>query len=217
MYKKIMLFIALCSSLALYTKQNHILLTSPVIEFLDGKPWGIDGEAIGYMRQVGLNIIKMQYGTFKASDNAYVGMFDFEGNLYSIKQLIALNREFLRTMPSGKTHEKLMPCLAFVVEYFIETIQPFMGQARGAKSQVTVLIGEWAEKHNRKDSDLLRWAETTEDEEFNLFKKNIQSFEALDNFCTDLVCFLGDLIRSCPRANKQFEVLKEKFFAQQQR
>lgn len=196
-------------------------MTSPVIEFLDGKSWGVNGEAVGYMRQVGLNIIKMQYGTPQKDSKVRIGLFEYDGKQYTLKELIAIAREYAEKAASYSIQEyekiraKLKTALSAAIEYFINTIEPFMGQANGAKKQVVILIEEWAEKRNRQNSELLHWAETEEGKEFDVFKKNAKNFEALDDFCTDLVCFLGDLMRSCPKANKQFEKLKDEFLAQQ--
>lgn len=217
---KALFIFTIVSCTTIIAKQEPIVLTSSIIEFIDGKSWGINGEAIGYMRQVGLNVLKMQFGE---GQKDRVGIFLFDGKKYSIKDLVAYEKKLQQQASSlspeeyKRLIEKFNKCLEQVKEYFIKQVKPFMDQAQGAKAQVVILIGEWAEKRNRLDSHLLQWSQASEENEFTLFRDDITSFFLLDQFCSDLICYLSDLMRSCPKANAQFEQLKEQFLAQQHR
>jgi hypothetical protein len=70
-----------------------------------------------------------------------------------------------------------------------------------------ILIGESCEKHNRSNSLLLDWARIEGDDETESFNKQVTNFTIFHEFCTDLVNFLEDLIRSCPKAQQQFKKL----------
>lgn len=218
--KNLFFIFTIISCATIIAKQEPIILTSPIIEFIDGKSWGINGEAVGYMRQVGLNVIKMQFGE---GQKDRVGIFVFDGKKYSIKDLVVYEKKLqqqsssLSSQEHKRLTEKLNTWLEQVKDYFIKQVKPFMDQAQGAKAQVVILIGEWAEKRNRLDSHLLRWSQASEENEFTLFRNDINSFALLDQFCSDLICYLSDLMRSCPKANAQFEQLKEQFLAQQHR
>lgn len=209
----------LCSTMS--AKQEPITLTSPIIEFIDGKSWGINGQAIGYMRQVGLNILKMQFGEVQKDSTIRIGLFEFEGKKYSIRELMIYEKQLIEKASSYQPTEyeqlkrKLQACLNHAKEVFIQQVKPFMDQAQGTKEQVVIIMQEWAQRRNRPDSYLLHWSKVTEENEFILFHNDIVSFFFLDQFCSDLVCYLSDLMRSCPKANVQFEQLKEQFLAQQ--
>ena len=93
---------------------------------------------------------------------------------------------------------------------FNKIVTPFLGQARGAKEPMFLLISESCTKRNHPKSLLLDWAHSSGDE-MESFDRSVTSFALLDGFCGDLVNFLGDLVHSCPKAKAQFEQLKEDY------
>ena len=97
---------------------------------------------------------------------------------------------------------------------FNRIVTPFLGQARGAKEPMFLLISESCTKRNRPKSLLLDWAHSSGDEMVS-FDKSVTNFALFESFCGDLVDFLGDLVHSCPKARAQFEQLKEEYIRKQ--
>ena len=66
------------------------------------------------------------------------------------------------------------------------------------------LVEESCRKRDKMDSFLLNWAEQKVGQEEEGFDRYITDATKLDSFCVDLLNFLGDLVRSCPKAQKLF-------------
>ena len=109
-----------------------------------------------------------------------------------------------------KEREALHKLLPSVINDFLDLTKPFLADARGAKGQMIVLIGEWAQKAHRKDSHLLEWANVKEGKESNAISTKLTTFFLFDQFVEDLIYFLETLLRSCPKACAQFKEMMEK-------
>lgn len=92
---------------------------------------------------------------------------------------------------------------------------PFLAHARGAKEPMFMLISESCTKRNRVNSLLFNWTKSNEDEMVG-FDKAVTSFALFDEFCSDLITFLGDLVQNCPKARAQFEQLKQEYMRKNQ-
>lgn len=229
MKKLHILFFALC---LLQITQNsfsdqHILLRSPIIEFIDGKSIGINESVINLMLQVRGQIKKILFGK-KLANGHFEGPFNFEGHMCSVRMLSTLEAKYEHEYQQKKvefandkkkldeahqSHKELKQKLNALFETakkeFKSKVTPFAKNARGAKEQMIMLISESCTKRSRPDSLLLRWADTDEHTEMKFFDEQVMSFKELDQFCIDLANFLGDLMHSCPKAMAQYEKAKK--------
>lgn len=217
-----------CNLISAETPQK-VVLTSRILEIIDGLSIGIDGEIIGVILQVRKKIFEMMEGKRK-EDGSYQSLYEFEGEFYSIhsfekleaeletKQKIvedemksAENKDELDMELKATLHqkEKLMKELEVVKKDFEDAIGPFLSNARNVKEPLVMLITESCTKHNRLDSVLLDWAKIEGEDESDSFNKGVNNFAIFSQFCKDLANFLEDLVRSCPKAQQQFRKLKE--------
>ena len=213
-------------------EKQDIILTSPIVDFIDGNSLGITGHKIKLMLQVHREIKKIQLGD-RDKDGHFHGHYLFDGTSYSVRQLMALESKY-ETMYEQKmadiVHDnhyqqnlkeveiwhtliksKFHVTLVHAKKDFEEKVASFAKDSHGAKGQMLMLIDESCKKRGRTDSLLVTWADTKEGAEMQFFNEQIISFKGLDQFCTDLTNFLGDLMRSCPRAMAQFKKLKKEW------
>lgn len=218
------------------TADQHILLRSPIVEFVDGKSIGIDATVIRLMLQVRGEIKKILFGK-RASNGHFEGLFNYEGHMCSVRQLSTLETkyeldfkqkeaEYVKNLPhdtikleelrSGytKLKHKMSAVFELAKKEFKGKITPFAKNARGAKHQMLMLIEESCIKRNRNTCLLLKWADVDEQNEMHFFDEKVLSFKDLDQFCIDLANFLGDLMHSCPKAMSQYEQAKKVWDAQ---
>src|SRR3989304_2699292 len=169
--KKLIIPLALLIITPSYAAEEKIL-TADLIEFSNGKPWGINDEVIGIMLQVRINFKKAQIGESLRGESTE-GIFPFRDQMYNIRALARLERNIERE--------------------FERLTSPFINGVRNTKEHMSVLFKEWSEKRNRPDSIILDWA-SSEETETSIFNTKITSFKDLDTFSTDLIRFLEDLI-----------------------
>lgn len=207
------------------TTRSGIILTSPLIPILDGL--FINATQIKMMLAVHKKLKDIIYGE-KNTAGVLEGRYTFENQKHSVKSLVLIeiqreadyntNRAALLTDPVknqnaiqtldleyGKSRQELHACLLTIKKEFEEKVAPFEKNARGAKDQMLYLMTESCQKHNRPDSGLLKWADTQEGNEMAYMRNHINTLQAFDQFCADLLNFLEDLMRSCPKAWKQFK------------
>jgi len=213
-------------------KNQHLLLRSPIIEFIDGKTIGINDSVINLILQVRGHIKKILFGK-KLDNGHFEGHFNFDGHLCSVRMLKTLEAKHVQEFHEKEIqyandaqtlaeirakYKQFMHKLHMLFEQakheFKSNITPFAKNARGAKAQMLALIEESCTKRQRPDSLLLKWADTDEHTEMKFFDEKVTSFEALDQFCIDLANFLGDLMNSCPKAMAQYEKTKKKWDAE---
>jgi hypothetical protein len=139
----------------------------------------------------------------KTKNGSHIGIYTFENNHYTVQELASLEQEVKRTN-NDTLGNKLNILLEQVKKEFIIKVDPFMESARGTKHQMLILIEESTHKRNKKNNFLLKWADAPEGNEETIFLKEVQSFGALEAFAQDLLDFLGDLVRSCPKGRAQF-------------
>lgn len=188
-----------------------IILESSIIKLVDGLAIGIDGKKIAMMFRVRKEVKRLQWGVAARKDEELVGIFEIGGNWYTIHQLAQLEDAFQETHSADleRAFEKAQ-------KEFVTKVMPYMGTARGAKRQLLMLIEESCKKRKRMDSILLRWGAAKEEEEERQFYSDITDFKIFDIFCTDLMHFMEDVIRSCPKAMAQFKQMLEQAQKQQQ-
>lgn len=106
--------------------------------------------------------------------------------------------------------QALLSCLPAVKHDVIMVFKPFAQYVMKTKMFMRKLIEEFCQKRGRMDSFLLEWIHIQDDQEMiAVFEKSMNTFIALDAFCTDLAQFLKDVIDSCPKGWQQFLVLSQ--------
>lgn len=201
--------------------QNAITLCPDIIDIIDGKSFGIHGELVGAVYKIARDVQAMHLG--KRTPQGRVGIYSFEGQMHTVKSLAVIEKETNEILKdrtnagyaqAEKRKADLNALLKVMKQEFNKIVTPFMAQARGAKEPMFLLISESCNKRNHPQSLLLNWAHSKEDEMVS-FDRSVTSFALFEDFCTDLVDFLGDLLRSCPKARAQFEQLKKDYMNKQ--
>lgn len=210
---------------------SGIVLTSNIISLIDGVPWAVNANTIKLMLHVRREIRKIQFGDLKP-DGDFEGHYLFNGQKLSLRQLALiessyetdyykkddeLHRSKTRCpqdftsleLQYAQAKQELRTCLEQAKNEFELKMAPFEKNIRGTKSQIVVLIEESCRKRKSPDSILLQWADIEEGKEIEVVRKQIVTFKAFDQFCTDLVNFLEDIMHSCPKAWTQFKKLME--------
>lgn len=209
--KFILIFGLATTSMIKAEPTKFINLNPDIITIIDGKSIGIYGELVGAVYKIARDIQAMQIG--KLTTQGRVGMYLFQNKQHAIHSLATLEKQCVINNDTLSL-EALQKLLIKVRQDFYAVVSPFLGQAQGAKQPMYLLISESCTNRGRPNSLLLDWAKSSEDESVAL-NKSITTFELFDDFCTDLVNFLGDLLHSCPKARAQFEQLKEEYIRRQ--
>lgn len=174
-----------------------LFLESDVIKFIDGLTGlGIDGQIFGMMMKLRLELNSMRFG-IKQTNGIYLGYFDYPLDKKTVQDFIALEKE----------GNNLAPYLAQAKQIFNEKTHSFLQIAHGAKQNIVVLISEWSARAHRPQTILLDWANMPEGYEQQALEKRVHNFKEMDQFLADLIYFLESLMRSCPKAYKQFKDL----------
>ena len=196
-----------------------ITLEAEILAFVDGFPLGIDANKVGSIMRLRLELNKRRFGKTSAG---IIGFYTFEGKKYTLQELAELEDQLMRS--NSATDQKRLEALhAYLEEMkseFIELVKPLLLDARGAKSQMVILISEWSQKAHRHGSLLLEWATTKEGDEAvlsNPVYRRILTLKTFDQFCHDLTYFLETLLRNCPKACAQFKAMMEQKQQQQQK
>lgn len=205
MYKKIIVACA-CLLAAGESSAEQIVLGNG-IGLVDGI--FITGELVGAVFKIARDIQSMQLG--RRVQQGRVGMYQFEGAQHCIRTLAQIEKTCTK---NSQRILQLNQLLATMKQDFNNIVSPFLELARGAKGPMTLVISDWCDKRNCPKSLLLNWS-SSDDDEMVAFDKSVTSFVLFDDFCTDLVTFLGDLINSCPKARAQFEQLKKDYLNKQ--
>lgn len=206
--------------------RGGIVLTSPLLGLIDGLSFGINANHIKMMLMVHRELKKIMFGEADKT-GALIGRYTFNGSQHSIRSLVLLetlkeeeyrnshaalsldaaNKQKIADLESGykKFKKELEASLLTIKKDFEQKVAPFEKNARGAKEQMLVLIAESCQKHGHPDSYLLKWADTQEGNEMVYVRDHLHSFKEFDQFCSDLLNFLEDLMRSCPKAWNQFK------------
>ncbi len=130
----------------------------------------------------------------------------FQGEPSSPKALAQREEEHLNgTNPyDEKTQHDIATVLNACKEQFVDMTADFLEIAQMMKGFLVELIEEFCEKEGRQDSLLLKWMDL-ENDEVEMFRQNVLTFEALNQFCADLSHFQHDLMRNCPKASAAWE------------
>jgi len=219
-------------------KDNHIVLTSPIIDLIDGKSFAIDGEVFGLIIQVRREVRKRLYG-IRSKNGKFTGIYEFNGEMLSVAELtlletqidshyntqrntLAQSRETTSEQEWNYQVEKLeqeyaqrkselFELLNFVKEDFLSVTTQYCDGIRGFKGQILMLIEDSCHQRGKESCFLLKWGDERDGNEGELMRKEILSFKEFETFCIDLSNYLEDMARSCPKGKKQFlDMIKKK-------
>lgn len=170
---------------------SPVTLKAESLALLDGIPGLIDEHKIHDIIYIGRAITQLQAGSSNKK-----GRFAFNGKQYTLHQLVELEKQ---------NKSQLKPMIPVVVADFEKITTPFLAKAQGTKHFMIKLIAEWCSKAGRSTSGLLEWAHLNSGTEKEVFHRSIKSLNDLDVFCDDLLHFLKDLVRSCPKARDRYD------------
>ncbi len=211
--KKILYTIVLCSLGSFVSSApNETPLTDPILKIIDGKAGIFDStkvkSTLWLMREIrsihGRKTADgIVYSTIKINSK---GLPDpksgtsqqlmFRGEKQTIKSLIALETQASSfSTPEKREFDELFHELK---DYFDKVNKILMADARGAHQFMIKLIREYCRKNNRMSSLLLKWDDKGGENE--MYEHDIVNFRVFYEFSTDLLNFLGALIKSCPKA-----------------
>lgn len=198
LYKKIAAFL-FCGFTIILANDVEEILNSPILHLIDGITGLMDEHTICKTLHLGRELSKLQLGNVDSVTKKRVAQYSYNGKLYTLKELVKLEKEWLAANSDGKS--PFDEILQKIKGDFEAATNPFMKEARGTRQHMIRLIEDWSKLRKRTDSQLLKWSEGTENESF---RRDVNTLEKLDVFCTDLTSFLKDLVRCCPKACEKF-------------
>ena len=133
--------------------------------------------------------------------------YNYNNQKYSIKDIAKIEATVYKNpTPSAQTTEQkneLRNVLIHAQADFLEIVEKFLINIKNTRSLMVALIEESCSIRKNPDCYLLRWSHFKGDEnEKEVFRRDIASSKELIIFCKDLVNFLSDLAHSCPNALK---------------
>ncbi len=186
-----------------------------LLSLADGRIIGADKiRKINYIIQV---LVNLQYGNIDSATKKRTGIFKHSNKekkeeFYDcVKKSLKLEKEYKanykhlkesKNPQDNAAYEKNMEPINHeldrVKKIYNEITADYLGEAKGTKDIMLVLITIWAGLVGAPSTPLKRWAQTTNEQES--FNKYVNSFEDMDIFFTDLLDFLVALKNSCPLA-----------------
>ncbi len=188
--------------------RKAITLSDPVLHDLDGLSIGINRTRIERMLWFNTEVRHIHDGMIKvnshgAPDPAATSTpseLIFRGKKHTLPELIDFEGHPEKLTKKDK--EDLAHIFNQIKEYFEKVNHIMLLDAHGTESFMKVLIQEYCKKAERNDSLLLHWHSGAEIE---MYQKTILSLKIFYQFSNDLMDFLKALMRSCPKALKQYK------------
>ena len=131
--------------------------------------------------------------------------YQYNDKNYSIKDIAKIEAAvYKNTAPSQiATDQKnaLRIILIHAQADFLEIVEKFIVNIKNTRSLMVALIEESCALRKNPDCYLLKWAHlNTNENEKEIFRRDITNSKELFIFCRDLIHFLEDLAHSCPNA-----------------
>ena len=131
--------------------------------------------------------------------------YSHNNQLYSIKDLAKIETAVYKNTSQNPQIATLKKDLQITLNYvhadFLEIVEKFIINLKNTKALMIALITEDCEIRGNHDCYLMRWCQLNgNDNEKDIFRRDIVSMKELTVFCKDLVNFLGDFAHSCPKA-----------------
>src|SRR3990167_2625856 len=208
---KINIFLAIIifSTQLFINANSYYKLDHPVIQMLDGIKEAMDGAAIWDIERVRWHMRRMHVGKLDKATKKFTGIFDLNGQKYSILELAKIEAE---AEQSGNQEllQKLNVIHNSAVKEFIVFTAEFLEKSKDTKHLIIKLMEESCKQRSRLNSPILSWAETNGDEE-TVFRQVNKNLQAISLFFVHLSDFFLDLVNSCPKGYAQFKkFLKDK-------
>jgi len=186
----------------------HVRLDSPLLDFIDGKSYGINGKVYGLILQVRKNVREMLLGK-KNEDKKLVGLYTFEGKTETIASLAKKEQSIYNSGDPAKI-EALKKLLGEIKEDFLEITKGYVENIKPFKTQIYGLLQESCKAHNKPNSFLLRWGEELDGEAGRALREEVLTFKQFEQFCIDLADYLEDMAYSAVKAKALFiELIKQ--------
>ena len=209
MNKKILILTASILIAQGAAQADHILLKSPLLDFIDGKSYALNGKVYGLILQVRKKVREMTYGK-KNKDEQLVGLYNFDNCAHTITSLSEIEQNIYESGDEQKIIE-LQNLLAKIKEDFLEVTKGYVENIRPFKNQILGLLEKSCQAHNKPNSFLLKWGEELDGDEGKLLREEILSFKEFKQFCLDLTTYLEDMAYSCTKARALFlELIRQK-------
>lgn len=201
MQKRGIVFLALFFS-SIITAEPQPPLSHTLLAMMDGNEVGI--EQIHALIHVIKEILKRQVGVRSAHSTERVGPYALRGTLHSITSLVTVEHAAIKEKDVA-TLDELQGMLDEVKKDFMVFMRPFLIEIYEMPRHVThSLMREWADLHNRHDSLIFEWSRYKRLGDEEVFHHKVQTFNELNQFCSDLRSFLDDLIKSLPKSYQQY-------------
>jgi len=123
----------------------------------------------------------------------------FKGKHHTLKQFVEL--EAKSGQLSEEERREVQQAFSTLKNYFDKVNHVMAPKAAGTHAFTYPLAEEYCRKRERPDSLLLNW---NKGDEIELFRRSVNSFKIYSVFSNDLMNFLKDLIKSCPKAYSDF-------------
>jgi len=210
-------------------KFTHIQLNPSIIGLLDGKSYAISGEMIGAMYKIIRDIQELLLG-MRMKSGERQGKYIYKNIRHCVRSLVPIEIEMKEKLATLKNKnnpllsdeikilendlaelKKLQACMN---ADFKKIADPFVGDAKSSKDLFVILIEEECEKRNKPQSRLLGWTQMDMDE-LDTLDRDINTIVLFNDFCTDLITFMSDIIYNCKKGRAQFEKLVEKYVQSQ--
>lgn len=130
-------------------------------------------------------------------------VYQFGNQHCSINDLQMIEATLLKENKSlSPAQKELMSIIMLQVQAdLLSTVEHFLVDAKEHKNLMTELITESCTLRKNTNSYLLYWSKlNTNESEKVVFKRDINTFNALTKFCNELIDFLSDFASSCPHA-----------------
>ncbi len=213
-YKKLPLLILLSLPFLIITTNTHtnaiqqktvenlvpqqVSFAGTILVKVDGILGILDAESINDCFSTCQKIMHLINGIKDANGN-YVGIFEYEGKRYTLKDIVVLELNLIKTNVSKDHPEyiKYLTMLSLIKEIFQKEAGPLLEKTKkpAVREMNKSFINIWITNANRSNSILKDFG--TIDELAALERANAKEFFL---FLNDLKCFLKDLMRNAPRA-----------------
>ena len=134
-------------------------------------------------------------------------LYDYNNQKYSINDIAKIEAAVYKNPTQSQQvidqKNELRNILIYAQADFLEEVERFIINVKNTRSLMVALIEESCALRKNPDCYLLRWSHFKGDEnEKDVFRRDITTTKELIIFCKDLVNFLSDLAHSCPNALK---------------
>lgn len=136
------------------------------------------------------------------TEGSKVGLVWFKDAYWGTKDLRAYEK-------SNPNDPALKAALTHACSHFERFSEEYVGEIDAAKGIMIQIITQWSELREKPTSMLLDWSKVEGLERDSLYG-TMTTFEIFDTFLSDLLLFLKDLVRNCPKSyHKYQEQLKQ--------